>query len=49
MTQELHRNQCIHEHTQNLFQGGQRRNFAYRFQIADDAMQMDVYKTLFPF
>jgi len=27
----------------------QRRNFAYRFQTADDAMQMDIYKTLYPF
>jgi len=27
---------------------GQRRNFAYSLQVADDAMQMDVYKTLYP-
>ena len=29
--------------------GGQHRNFAYPFQVADDAMQMDVYKTLCTF
>ena len=27
----------------------QRRNFAYPFLVADDAMQMDVHKTLYPF
>jgi len=27
----------------------QRRNFTYPFQVADDAMQMDVHKTLHPF
>ena len=36
MTQELDRNQCIHGRPQNFFQGWQRRNFAYRFQVADD-------------
>jgi len=29
--------------------GGQRRNFAHPFQVANDAMQMDVHKTLYPF
>jgi len=29
--------------------GGKHRNFAYPFQVADDAMQMDVHKTLCPF
>jgi len=29
--------------------GGQHRNFAYPFQVADDAVQMDVHKTLCPF
>jgi len=28
---------------------GQRRNFAYSFQGADDAIQMDLHKTLYPF
>jgi len=31
------------------FLRGQRRNFAYPLQVADDAMQMDVHKTLYPF
>ena len=45
ITQELNRNQCIRGRPQKLFEsGGQRRNFAYPFQIADDAMQMDVHK-----
>jgi len=47
MTQELDRNQCIHGRPQKLFQGGKRQNFAYPFQVADDAMQMDVHKTLY--
>jgi len=25
------------------------RHFAYLFQVVDDALQMDVYKTLYPF
>jgi len=29
----------------NFFQGGKRRHFGYHFQVADVAMQMDVYKT----
>jgi len=28
---------------------GQRRNLAYPFQVADDAMQMHVHKTLYSF
>jgi len=31
------------------FSGGGHRHFAYRFQIADDAMQMDVNKMICPF
>ena len=31
------------------FCGGQRRNFAYPLQVADDSMQMDVHKTLYSF
>jgi len=38
-----------HGCSQDFFQGGQRRNFAYPFQVADDAMQVDVHKTLYPF
>ena len=29
--------------------GGQRRNFAYSFQVAGNAMQIDVQKSLYPF
>jgi len=32
-----------------IFHRGQRRNFAYPFQVADDAKQMGVHKTLYPF
>ena len=28
---------------------GQRRNFAYPFQVADDAMLIDIHKSLYPF
>ena len=31
------------------FSTGQRPNFAYPFQVADDAMQMDIHETLYPF
>ena len=31
------------------FPGGQRRNFAYPFQVADFAMRMEVHKTLYLF
>jgi len=33
----------------NFFTGGQRRHFAYPFQVVDDATQMDVHETLHPF
>jgi len=33
----------------NVSKGRQRRNFAYPFQVADDAMQMGVHKTLYLF
>ena len=33
----------------NFLRGGQRRHFAYPFQVANDAMQMDVSKTLYVF
>jgi len=49
---EYHRNsqfRYTHGLPQKLFQGGQRRKFAYAFQVADDAMQMDVHKTHYPF
>ena len=45
MTQELDRNQCIHGRPQNFFKGEQ----PYPFQVADDAMQMDVHKTVYSF
>jgi len=32
-----------------IFPEGQRRHFAYTFQVADDAMQTDVHKALYPF
>ena len=31
-----------------IFPGGKRRHFAYPFQVADDAVRMDVHKTLYP-
>ena len=36
-------------HPQKFFQGGQRRHFACIFQVADDAMQIDVHKTHYSF
>ena len=33
----------------NFSRGGQRRHFSYPFSVADDAVQMDVHKTLLPF
>jgi len=33
----------------NFSGGGKRRDFAYPFQVADDAMQTDFYKALYPF
>jgi len=38
-----------HGRPQKFFQGGQRRYFAYRFQIADDAIEMDVHKRIYTF
>jgi len=38
-----------HGRPQKFFQGGQKRHFAYPFQVVDDATQMDVHKTLRPF
>jgi len=32
-----------------IFPGGQRRNFAYPFQVVDDAMQTDVHKMFYSF
>jgi len=32
-----------------FFPRGQRRHFAYHFQVADDAMQMDIHKAQYPF
>jgi len=50
MTQELDRNQCIQWTSAEIFPGWrQRRNFGYPLQVADDAMQMDVHKTFYPF
>jgi len=49
MTQELDRNHCIHGCPQKSFHGGQLRNFAYPFQVADDAVHEDFYKTLYSF
>ena len=34
---------------QKFFQKGQRRHFAYPFQVADDAIQLDVHKTFYSF
>jgi len=47
--QELDRDQCTHRGPQKFFQGGQRQNFSYPLQVADDAIQIDVPKTLYPF
>jgi len=33
----------------NFSKGGQRRQFAYGFQVAGEAIQTDVRKTLYPF
>jgi len=46
------RSKSLHPWTSaaEIFPGwGQRGNFTYPFQVADDAMQMDVCKTLYPF
>ena len=46
---EFYQNQCIRGCPQKLSKGGKRRKFAYSFQIAVDAMQTDVCKTLYHF
>jgi len=33
----------------NFFRVGQRPNFAYPLQVADDAMRMDVHEALYSF
>jgi len=33
----------------NFSRGEERQNFAYTFHVADDTMQMDVHKALYPF
>jgi len=38
-----------HGRPQKFFQGGQSRHFAYPFQVADDATQMNVHEALNPF
>jgi len=35
--------------SEEIFSGGQKRYFACQFQVADNAMQIDVRKTLYPF
>ena len=35
-----------HGRPQKIFQGGERWHIAYPFQVADDAMQMDVQNWL---
>jgi len=32
-----------------IYPGGQKRHFAYPFQVVDDVTQIDVHKTLYPF
>jgi len=49
MVQELDRHQCIPGRPQKFSKGGRDRYFRYPFQVADDAVLMDIYKTLYPF
>jgi len=38
----------MHGRPRKMFQGGgQRRKFAYRFKVSDDAMHIDVHKMLY--
>jgi len=37
-------NTDAHGRPQNFSNGGKRRHFAYPFQVAEDAMQLDVQK-----
>jgi len=38
-----------HGRLQKCFLGGQGRYFAYTFQVANEAMQIDFHKTFYPF
>jgi len=42
-------NGVAHGRPQKFFQRGKSRHFAYPFQVADDAVRMDVHKTFYPF
>jgi len=33
----------------DIFQGEQNQHFVYHFQVPNDAIQMDVHKTVHPF
>ena len=46
---EFYQNQCIRGRPQKFSKEGKRRYFAYSFQVAADAMQIDVCKTLYHF
>jgi len=39
----------FHGRPEKFFHEGQRRNFAWTFQVADDSLQTDVHKALAPF
>ena len=39
----------MHGRPPKIFHGGQLPHFSYLLQVADNAMQMDVHKTLYPF
>jgi len=49
MTQELDKKTVQPWASAEIFPRGQRRNFAYLFKVANDAMQMDVHKTLYSY
>jgi len=49
MTHDLDRNQCIHGRPQKFFQGGGNVEILLILQVADDAIQMNVQKTLYLF
>jgi len=40
---------CEHRRPQKFFQGEKHRHFTHFFQNAEDAMQIEVNKTLYPF
>jgi len=48
MIQESDRSQYIKVRPHKLFQGGNIEILLYPFQVADDAMQVDVHKMLYP-